>query len=220
MAFQSTRPIRGATSGPRGYAAQLPISIHAPHTGRDFHSSDGSFVPVRFQSTRPIRGATASTTVPFLYSENFNPRAPYGARLWPCRKADTGCFYFNPRAPYGARRQTIMKPTSSAEFQSTRPIRGATMLRDGGIVEVEISIHAPHTGRDPARADSDSRREIFQSTRPIRGATCHNVQTYKLVLLISIHAPHTGRDQERQFEFLPLHISIHAPHTGRDAGER
>ena len=79
--FQSTRPIRGATRGPYDPRQQTPISIHAPHTGRDGLSADqfmGSLVisihaphtgrdrppapdPLPcapFQSTRPIRGAT------------------------------------------------------------------------------------------------------------------------------------------------------------------
>ena len=33
--FQSTRPIRGATRGAAAAARARPISIHAPHTGRD-----------------------------------------------------------------------------------------------------------------------------------------------------------------------------------------
>ena len=55
-------------------------------------------------------------------------------------------------------------------FQSTRPIRGATLTT----LEVEqkeiISIHAPHTGRD-----------------------CRSLAAAQK-WLISIHAPHTGRD--------------------------
>ena len=33
--FQSTRPMRGATSGPAYSVAADHISIHAPHAGRD-----------------------------------------------------------------------------------------------------------------------------------------------------------------------------------------
>ena len=58
----------------------------------------------------------------------------------------------------------------TAKFQSTRPIRGATGLVHGAPLDLVISIHAPHTGRDF--------RRLWR----------------KLCLAISIHAPHTGRD--------------------------
>ena len=56
-----------------------------------------------------------------------------------------------------------------------------------------ISIHAPHAGRDfvpqsPFRGDVG-----FQSTRPMRGATFAEL-AHAVVIVISIHAPHAGRD--------------------------
>ena len=36
----------------------------------------------------------------------------------------------------------------ATEFQSTRPMRGATLLRHGVDAVQAISIHAPHAGRD------------------------------------------------------------------------
>ena len=56
-------------------------------------------------------------------------------------------------------------------FQSTRPIRGATALRLHQLDIVHISIHAPHTGRDVQVGQSLETSTLFQSTRPIRGAT-------------------------------------------------
>ena len=38
--------------------------------------------------------------------------------------------------------------TGKPEFQSTRPMRGATIRDENMVVFVEISIHAPHAGRD------------------------------------------------------------------------
>ena len=169
--FQSTRPIRGATLhdnsccflagyfNPRApYGARRGrtgepirgafISIHAPHTGRDL----GYGLQVRdgklFQSTRPIRGATGGNNRLKLCKQDFNPRAPYGAR----HLAHSGFVTsggisihaphtgrdvapnaikpmpmdFNPRAPYGARPH---RPSGRRAYRS-------------------ISIHAPHTGRD------------------------------------------------------------------------
>ena len=124
MSFQSTRPIRGATAvlvseavfedisihaphtgrdAPAGAVVCIEvISIHAPHTGRDTPRTFSAFIPALFQSTRPIRGATAQSIITTSAPTNFNPRAPYGARLGlkPCKII---CIYFNPRAPYGAR---------------------------------------------------------------------------------------------------------------------
>ena len=57
-------------------------------------------------------------------------------------------------------------------FQSTRPMRGATLCRQRVGLLFGISIHAPHAGRD-------------------LGA----VRGHGVVQMISIHAPHAGRDK-------------------------
>ena len=57
--FQSTRPIRGATTWTASGNPTAPISIHAPHTGRDGREGEHYGYHREFQSTRPIRGATA-----------------------------------------------------------------------------------------------------------------------------------------------------------------
>ena len=126
--FQSTRPIRGATSVYEKGAQFKTISIHAPHTGRD---------PRRRR--RWDRGS------------DFNPRAPYGARRSgradPAAESDISI-----HAPHTGRDSTAsLQRKSLNRFQSTRPIRGAThrvARREPG--SVRISIHAPHTGRDSA----------------------------------------------------------------------
>ena len=57
--FQSTRPLRGATGSTAMLCADISISIHAPLAGRDctikYHGNEYGV----FQSTRPLRGATA-----------------------------------------------------------------------------------------------------------------------------------------------------------------
>ena len=105
------------------------ISTHAPLAGRD---NNGQFIPHPatwlFQPTRPLRGATAVVAVPPVVDQNFNPRAPCGARLAPpllCHNnietisthaplagrdnthiaIDKPLINFNPRAPCGARRK-------------------------------------------------------------------------------------------------------------------
>ena len=171
VVFQSTRPIRGATQKQNlnywnldisihaphtgrdnilimQYIAPLDISIHAPHTGRDDQGREHYQLSSQFQSTRPIRGATLRYPAMLWWASHFNPRAPYGARL----------------------RRLILFPGIST-FQSTRPIRGATIAGNSGPILGSISIHAPHTGRDPAKDANRAADKQFQSTRPIRGAT-------------------------------------------------
>ena len=79
------------------------------------------------------------------------------------------------------------------EFQSTRPMRGAT-------------------GR-PLSPCADTLR--FQSTHPMRGATVP-VCDRRLCVVISIHAPHAGRDAGDKYITGSNCISIHAPLAGCD----
>ena len=82
--FQSTRPIRGATST-RQYnsISGCYFNPRAPYGARlkflDMRAGDG-----RFQSTRPIRGATKLDKANLGAWYYFNPRAPYGARQQKC----------------------------------------------------------------------------------------------------------------------------------------
>ena len=102
---------------------KMDISIHVPHAGHDL-SIDGYFVLMIFQSTCPMRGTTRNSQLTHA-QEDFNPRAPCGAR----HHFLNGLFaqlYFNPRAPCGAR------------------------LSCGSVDQlvIVISIHVPHAGHD------------------------------------------------------------------------
>ena len=81
----------------------------------------------------------------------------------------------------------------SVLFQSTRPLRGGTLVRLAHVQQTRISIHPPLAGRDDARSGPQIRsaisihpplagrdeiadveimlEQIFQSTRPLRGGT-------------------------------------------------
>ena len=101
------------------------------------------------------------------------------------------------------------------EFQSTRPVWGATMCTSRRRSSATISIHAPRVGRDRAAHDRSG------------------------AVVISIHAPRVGRDggkghagrghqhfnprapcgARRNIKKKPpsrIKISIHAPRVGRD----
>ena len=124
--FQSTHPMRGATDGLISAFEFLGISIHAPHAGCDNTES-------RNRCTR----------------KHFNPRTPCGVRLYQLPLLPS---YddFNPRTPCGVRQHllgrqlrpgiiSIHAPHAGCDvlesalritfslFQSTHPMRGATM---------------------------------------------------------------------------------------------
>ena len=124
--FNPRAPYGARPATPRAEPEDAGISIHAPHTGRDPSPASELLQRLLFQSTRPIRGATLEVLPYLVHDWNFNPRAPYGARLLTsCTSSRHSCD-FNPRAPYGARQEP------------------------GNVVATSrlISIHAPHTGRD------------------------------------------------------------------------
>ena len=50
--------MRGATLGYDDTGYDLPVSIHAPHAGRDMDYLSPELLRILFQSTRPMRGAT------------------------------------------------------------------------------------------------------------------------------------------------------------------
>ena len=99
--FQSTRPTRGATAARKPYRAGYPVSIHAPHEGRDMTEQPMETF-FRFQSTRPTRGATGTPgTVRALY-------------LFQSTRPTRGATFYG------------RHPDGRGQFQSTRPTRAAT----------------------------------------------------------------------------------------------
>ena len=123
-------------------------------------------------------------------------------------------------------------------FQSTRPMRGATLCGRLPIHSILISIHAPHAGRDTRKWRRTSSLQHFNPRAPC-GARRAELWTCYRGGKISIHAPHAGRDLRgvmlqaskgvfqstrpmrgatRKHPHGPcgVCISIHAPHAGRD----
>ena len=145
--FQPTRPLRGATRTPIKLRDCFLISTHAPLAGRD-------------------RSSIKVT----INKRDFNPRAPCGARPRHIQRF-ARAFYFNPRAPCGARRLPRRLTASSATFQPTRPLRGATYDPSPFFWFYYISTHAPLAGRDGRARWYTIPKSVFQPTRPLRGAT-------------------------------------------------
>ena len=161
--------MRGATANSFHFDLVPNISIHAPHAGRD--SSD------ILSDMRKI----------------ISIHAPHAGRDQNAGQCKVCLRYFNPRAPCGARLKQIDWTKQYSQFQSTRPMRGATITERPSGLTRSISIHAPHAGRDNYVPVSAAITYEFQSTRPMRGATVQPPPEGRIVG-ISIHAPHAGRD--------------------------
>ena len=185
-------PLAGRDPGLARSILFLHISTHAPLAGRDVIKEIGDRAAKAFQPTRPLRGATTGFFGVIHFIDNFNPRAPCGARRGVVQWSHV-TLYFNPRAPCGARHIQIQSKTLHKRFQPTRPLRGATPSVTGCHKFFYISTHAPLAGRDQARARKQAVSSHFnprapcgarpsaastaaescrfQPTRPLRGAT-------------------------------------------------
>ena len=123
---------------------------------------------------------------------------------------------FNPRTPCGVRHKDQLIRVNIIAFQSTHPLRGATLDTIKNIYTVKISIHAPLAGCDLRKKMFSCAFYIFQSTHPLRGATIRLVVQYDCKE-ISIHAPLAGCDVfMHTLEPSQAKISIHAPLAGFD----
>ena len=124
-AFQSTRPLRGATSD---------------HPWRNLWA----WV---FQPTRPLRGATRRIDLCFDVII-FQPTRPLRGATDAQAAAGEGQTKFQPTRPL--RGATILEEFDlvGTRFQPTRPLRGATNQNQQGTQYTQISTHAPLAGRD------------------------------------------------------------------------
>ena len=217
-----------------------PISIHAPRAGRDQAvDTITKAIAWKFQSTRPVRGATGPLRGSRQHQrEHFNPRAPCGARRHGLHGSD-GRYAISIHAPRAGRDAPSWTQRPSARrFQSTRPVRGATVdLRDG-VHELLISIHAPRAGRDwldailicltgisihAPRAGRDSkcgkpaRRSSNFNPRAPCGARPSVLGTIVGWVSFQSTRPVRGATQRHRPQDQGRQISIHAPRAGRDA---
>ncbi len=174
---------------------KLKISIHAPLTGRDLMHIRDIPNPLAFQSTRPLRGATSMDSIKGSRSVNFNPRAPYGARPV-CARLHLVIRRFQSTRPLrGATFKQCETAYKAAVFQSTRPLRGATMARSIGVERVEVfQSTRPLRGATMAPNSSILLMDISIHA-PLTGRDDNTLVLTKDASIISIHAPLTGRDE-------------------------
>ena len=189
--FQSTRPMRGATTLDDLRGSGSLVSIPAPHAGRDPRISRSGISRRQFQSTRPMRGATtqALNTHRGLVVSIHAPRV---GRDTPPLTGVSSFPSFNPRAPCGARHLRDFDLDNIIQFQSTRPVWGATPLTDVSHTSSCFNPRAPCGARLAANVPQRA-CPTFQSPRPVWGATrCRS--TPEQGSRVSIHAPRVGRD--------------------------
>ena len=149
----------------------------------------------KFQSTRPVWGATVLVCPTMLESLFQSTRPVWGATTNGVNLCMTSKISIHaPRVGRDKRRQlfagarkriSIHAPRVGRDwfkysglfivhqFQSTRPVWGATFLDDAVETRIGISIHAPRVGRDEEIVFYKPAVAIFQSTRPVWGATAN-----------------------------------------------
>ena len=197
-AFQSTPPVRGATLCHSELSEAIEISIHAPRAGGDLLTSRALFSLGNAISIHaPRAGGDTYPRHDFRGILYFNPRPPCGGR--PEAEATRSLIQaFQSTPPVRGATMTIPpSPWLPTAFQSTPPVRGATLLHRVSYPRCRISIHAPRAGGD--------------------GDEITPAQFQK----ISIHAPRAGGDRFFIFLFpFGYKISIHAPRAGGDEGIR
>ena len=147
LPFQPTRPLRGATCVELAVAEQMI-----------------------FQPTRPLRGATTRTVHVDRDQDYFNPRAPCGARLLPCRASRT-LQTFQPTRPLrGATTAEQQYCIAQGHFNPRAPCGARPIGRTSRKQQTDFNPRAPCGARQYLWHLSRTEQE-FQPTRPLRGAT-------------------------------------------------
>ena len=126
----------------------------------------------------------------------------------PVIKCYCGLAYFNPRTPCGVRRQLLRRTLQRETFQSTHPLRGATLCSLFVCVMRTISIHAPLAGCDYS-VHLFLLSPLYFNPRTPCGVRLLELTAEYCACDISIHAPLAGCDQfstssrRKRFHFNP-----------------
>ena len=171
--FQSTRPLRGATTFFTSHNSFIKISTHAPLAGRDFikHSL---LANISISTHAPLAGRDGASHGWKHRYRHFNPRAPCGARLIKPVLASL-MEYFNPRAPCGARHYIPFWQGVQKNFNPRAPCGARLATRSNLLSIFEISTHAPLAGRD-RHAIRQPRFYAISTHAPLAGRDSKSVQ--------------------------------------------
>ena len=184
--------MRGATDIHCANYGFWRISIHAPHAGRDIDKRwQCVFHTISIHAPHAGRDPTKASALLPIAS------------------------YFNPRAPCGARPRIAARRWTEAKFQSTRPMRGATVTSTYSDAATLFQSTRPMRGATHLPAPIPRAHAAFQSTRPMRGATTGALRMETGRLFQSTR-PMRGATPKKGGRVWQGQISIHAPHAGRD----
>ena len=193
---------------------RMGLSFAAPHAGRDHAVALGEQVVI-ISIHAPLAGRDPEPRFGYK-NDRISIHAPLAGCDFSGDDSSGSSSDFNPRTPCGVRRHHRRDGRPDRQFQSTHPLRGATMLPSAFVSASEaisihaplagcdfviptrlpgmnISIHAPLAGCDCYSCSHNLVNVIFQSTHPLRGATLSYGVT-ATTALISIHAPLAGCD--------------------------
>ena len=194
-------------------AQYAKISIHAPLAGCDGEATPPPQNRRHFNPRTPCGVRPGYSARGHSPRTDFNPRTPCGVRR-PGRTLSTiSLDNFNPRTPCGVRHDADLFERFAAKFQSTHPLRGATVtageatppqqfqsthpLRGATFLQRCAACHAryfnPRTPCGVRRNNTYLYTDIqkFQSTHPLRGATTENV--YNALETIRFQSTHPLR---------------------------
>ena len=122
---------------------------------------------------------------------------------------------FNPRAPCGARLCLYIPIRRACDVSIHAPHAGRDSRILTSVSDLVVSIHAPHAGRDrflmPVAAISDG----FNPRAPC-GARLLFLYRLQYHYCFNPRAPCGARLCEYESRLYPCAVSIHAPHAGRD----
>ena len=175
-----------------------------------------------FQSTLPLRGATARSRYERVVN-HISIHAPLAG------SDNLYAFFaqinldFNPRSPCGERLLTGEAKADADRFQSTLPLRGATVGLNQIAQLVRISIHAPLAGSDAVIFHDGQQDFRFQSTLPLRGATERGHEYGRHVLHFNPRSPCGERRGPRQLLAVTVDFNPRSPcgeRRGRFSGRR
>ena len=146
--FNSHAPCGARPSRSVIFCLPFIISTHTPLAGRDIITDENHHCLAAFQLTRPLRGATSGLERQQV-KRQISTHTPLAGRDG-IRCAILVCAEnFNSHAPCGARRIDYQNAIFENGFQLTRPLRGATYIRQRDRQLEPISTHTPLAGRDP-----------------------------------------------------------------------
>ena len=125
--FQSTHPLRGATHAVVPAVHAGLISIHAPLAGCDSSTlTIASLIAISIHA--PLAGCDRIAKVA-ARSARISIHAPLAGCDRQRAEKDVCRLHFNPRTPCGVRLKARLPAHLPRKFQSTHPLRGATIYR-------------------------------------------------------------------------------------------